>query len=91
MGYYNPAITLGRVLSGQLPIILSIGYFVAQILGGIAGAAIFRVGKFTLLQRTNELLYSFLLFIPCVVCMSHSISVYVKELKHLYYKRWVVK
>lgn len=87
MGYYNPAITLGRVLSGQLPIILSIGYFVAQILGGIAGAAIFRVGKL----KTNELLYSFLLFIPCVVCMSHSISVYVKELKHLYYKRWVVK
>ena len=87
MGYYNPAITLGRVLSGQLPIILSIGYFVAQILGGIAGAAIFRVDKL----KTNELLYSFLLFIPCVVCMSHSISVYVKELKHLYYKRCVVK
>lgn len=41
-GHFNPAITLGCTLAGALPISLSVCYFIAQILGGMLGAAFVR-------------------------------------------------
>lgn len=38
-GHFNPAVTLGITLSGGNPVILSIFYFIAQLLGGMVGAA----------------------------------------------------
>jgi len=37
-GHINPAVTWAMILSGNMPMILGLLYFVAQILGGIAGA-----------------------------------------------------
>lgn len=38
-GHFNPAVTLGVTISGGNPIVVSIFYFLAQILGGMVGAA----------------------------------------------------
>lgn len=38
--HINPAITLGVVLSGRMPFKEACGYWVGQIVGGIAGAAV---------------------------------------------------
>jgi aquaporin related protein len=39
-GLFNPAVTLGMVLVGALPLLRSIFLFIAQIAGGIAAAAL---------------------------------------------------
>ncbi|XP_048762384.2 aquaporin-8-like [Ostrea edulis] len=38
-GHFNPAITLGYTLTGALSIVLGLFYFLAQLLGGMLGAA----------------------------------------------------
>ncbi|MDG3009761.1 MIP family channel protein [Rhodococcus sp. D2-41] len=40
--HINPAVTMGFLVSGRIPVTEAIGYWVAQILGGIAGAAVLR-------------------------------------------------
>jgi len=39
-GHLNPAVSLGMVLAGRIPIVRGIVYIIAQLLGGIAGAAV---------------------------------------------------
>jgi aquaporin Z len=39
-GHFNPAISLGLALGGRFPMKDMIGYWIAQVLGGIAGAAV---------------------------------------------------
>lgn len=41
-GHYNPAVTLGVLVSGNIPIINGILYMVAQISGGFTGALLVR-------------------------------------------------
>lgn len=43
-GHFNPAVTLGVTISGGNPIVVSIFYFLAQMLGGMVGAAFALVG-----------------------------------------------
>ena len=42
-GYFNPAITLGLVITQTIRVPLAVGFFVAQVLGGMLGAALVRV------------------------------------------------
>jgi len=42
-GHFNPAVTLGAVLGGGLPLALLPGYWFGQLMGGILGAAFVRV------------------------------------------------
>lgn len=39
-GHFNPAVSLGLALGGRFPMKDMLGYWVAQVLGGIAGAAV---------------------------------------------------
>src|SRR5271169_4393363 len=39
-GHFNPAVTLGMALGGRFPVREIVPYWIAQVLGGIAGAAI---------------------------------------------------
>jgi aquaporin Z len=39
-GHFNPAVSLGLALGGRFPMKDMIGYWIAQVLGGIAGAAV---------------------------------------------------
>jgi aquaporin Z len=41
--HINPAVTMGALVSGRITIIDAAGYWVAQVLGGIAGAALLRL------------------------------------------------
>ncbi|XP_078319376.1 aquaporin-8-like isoform X3 [Crassostrea virginica] len=41
-GYFNPAITLGLVITQTIRVPLAVGYVVAQVLGGMLGAALAR-------------------------------------------------
>ncbi|KAK3582695.1 hypothetical protein CHS0354_013045 [Potamilus streckersoni] len=41
-GHFNPAVTLGVTLAGAIKPVLALGYFVAQLLGGLLGAAFVR-------------------------------------------------
>ena len=36
--HVNPAVTLGALLAGRLPLVEAVGYWVAQFVGGILGA-----------------------------------------------------
>jgi aquaporin Z len=38
--HVNPAVTFGALLTGRIPVVEAIGYCVAQLVGGIVGAAI---------------------------------------------------
>lgn len=38
--HVNPAVTLGFVVSGRMPLTEAVGYWAAQLVGGIAGAAV---------------------------------------------------
>jgi aquaporin Z len=38
--HVNPAVTLGALLTGRIPVVEAVGYWVAQLVGGIVGAAI---------------------------------------------------
>ncbi|MBI3701294.1 MAG: aquaporin [Afipia sp.] len=40
-GHFNPAVTLGLVAAGRFDMDRALGYIIAQILGGVAAAAIF--------------------------------------------------
>ncbi|MGH8877082.1 MAG: MIP/aquaporin family protein [Stackebrandtia sp.] len=40
--HVNPAVTMGMLLSGRLSIVDAVGYWVAQLLGGIAGGAMLK-------------------------------------------------
>lgn len=53
----NPAVTLGLLLAGRLNIQDAIGYWIAQFLGGIAGAALLAtfVGSFGVTDYTGGL------------------------------------
>lgn len=42
-GHFNPAVSLGLALGGRFPMKDMLGYWVAQVLGGIAGAAVLYV------------------------------------------------
>jgi len=42
-GHFNPAVTLGLVAGGRFEVGKAVGYIIAQVLGGIASAAIFYV------------------------------------------------
>ena len=48
-GYFNPAITLGLVITQTIRVPLAVGYVVAQVLGGMLGAALARVSMTQLL------------------------------------------
>lgn len=37
-GHFNPAVTLGALVGGQIPIRLAVVYWVSQLLGGLGGA-----------------------------------------------------
>ena len=39
-GHFNPAVSLGLAIGGRFPMKDMLGYWVAQVLGGIAGAAV---------------------------------------------------
>jgi aquaporin Z len=39
-GHFNPAVSLGLALGGRFPMKDMIGYWIAQVLGGIVGAAV---------------------------------------------------
>jgi aquaporin Z len=39
-GHINPAVTVAMWVAGRIPLVQAIGYIVAQLLGGIAGAGI---------------------------------------------------
>ncbi|OWF40857.1 Aquaporin-8 [Mizuhopecten yessoensis] len=41
-GHFNPAVSLGVCLSGGITVVLTVAYIVAQILGGMIGAAFVR-------------------------------------------------
>jgi aquaporin Z len=41
--HINPAVTLGALVSGRINVMDAAGYWVAQILGGIAGAALLKL------------------------------------------------
>lgn len=41
--HFNPAVTLGLVAAGRFEVAKAVGYIIAQVLGGIAAAAIFYV------------------------------------------------
>jgi aquaporin Z len=41
--HINPAVTLGALVSGRITVTDAAGYWVAQVLGGIAGAAVLRL------------------------------------------------
>ncbi|KAL3875607.1 hypothetical protein ACJMK2_033542 [Sinanodonta woodiana] len=41
-GHFNPAVTLGVTLAGAIKPVLALGYFIAQVLGGLLGAAFVR-------------------------------------------------
>ena len=38
-GHFNPAVTLGVLLAGGINVVASLCYFLAQLVGGIVGAA----------------------------------------------------
>lgn len=40
--HINPAVTIGFLLAGRISLADAVGYWVAQIVGGIAGAAVLR-------------------------------------------------
>ncbi|AHH15612.1 putative glycerol uptake facilitator [Nocardia nova SH22a] len=40
--HINPAVTIGFLASGRISITEAVGYWIAQVLGGIAGAAVLR-------------------------------------------------
>lgn len=40
--HINPAVTMGFVVAGRMPLVEAVGYWIAQIIGGIAGAAVLR-------------------------------------------------
>ena len=42
-GFFNPAVTLGVLLSGGMSMVLAALYFVMQLLGSIFGASLTRV------------------------------------------------
>ncbi|HKF77767.1 MAG TPA: aquaporin [Candidatus Dormibacteraeota bacterium] len=42
-GHLNPAVTLGALVAGRIGIVGAVGYWVAQFLGGIAGALMIAV------------------------------------------------
>jgi aquaporin Z len=42
-GHFNPAVTAGILASGRISVALAVGYWVAQLLGGIAGALVDKV------------------------------------------------
>ena len=37
-GHFNPAVTLGALVGGQIPVRLAVVYWVSQLLGGLGGA-----------------------------------------------------
>ncbi|XP_061181904.1 aquaporin-8-like [Saccostrea echinata] len=39
-GYFNPAITFALTLNGALPVLVAVCFFIAQIVGGLLGAAL---------------------------------------------------
>ncbi len=39
-GHFNPAVTLGALLDGRIDVMGAIGYFIAQVVGAIAGSAV---------------------------------------------------
>ncbi|MBU4335002.1 MAG: aquaporin [Actinobacteria bacterium] len=39
-GYFNPAVTLGAVIAGRLPLVRLLPYWGAQVIGGLGGALI---------------------------------------------------
>ena len=41
--HVNPAVTLGALTSGRLTVVDAAGYWIAQLLGGIAGAAVLKL------------------------------------------------
>ncbi|KAL3875609.1 hypothetical protein ACJMK2_033543 [Sinanodonta woodiana] len=41
-GHFNPAVTLGVTIAGAIKPVLALGYFIAQLLGGLLGAAFAR-------------------------------------------------
>jgi aquaporin Z len=41
--HVNPAVTLGALISGRIPVNEAIGYWVAQFVGGIAGGALLKL------------------------------------------------
>lgn len=45
-GHFNPAVTLGVFIAGDIHYMLALGYFVSQILGGLIGAGFTRVSIF---------------------------------------------
>ncbi len=52
--HVNPAVTLGAVLAGRIPIVEAVGYWVAQFVGGILGALLlWGVFKASPLYRTQ--------------------------------------
>src|SRR5512132_279855 len=38
--HVNPAVTMGALLAGRLPLVEAVGYWVAQFVGGILGALV---------------------------------------------------
>lgn len=40
--HINPAVTMGFLIAGRISLVEAVGYWVAQIVGGIAGAAVLR-------------------------------------------------
>src|ERR1700687_5998572 len=42
-GHFNPAVTCGLIVAGHCKAEKAIGYIIAQVVGGIAGAALFKV------------------------------------------------
>src|SRR6516162_8830899 len=42
-GHFNPAVTCGLIVAGRFKAEKAIGYIIAQVLGGVAAAAIFKV------------------------------------------------
>ena len=41
--HVNPAVTLGALLAGRIPLTEAVGYWVAQLVGGIAGGALLKL------------------------------------------------
>jgi aquaporin Z len=42
-GHLNPAVTLGALIAGKIAPLAAVGYWIAQVLGGIAGAAVIAI------------------------------------------------
>lgn len=40
--HINPAVTMGFLVAGRISVVEAVGYWVAQLIGGIAGAAVLR-------------------------------------------------